>query len=145
MMPVRCMYITTRSNIRSLFIEDVRDFLYENEIFPSPSIDLIGVSGLSHHFDFLISPTKAKPERLINVINQSLNSEKAKLTLFSWSDVFPIRYPTSKLFVIVHDIPEEEDPRRKKKVQTDIMAAFKKTGIHYLSWCDKDLWIKDIA
>ena len=79
------MFNLSRKNVKSLFLEDVQDFLDNNDIRYIENISFNGKSRLMSNYDFGIGKSKQAPERMIKVIN-NFDLNQAKNTIFSWTD-----------------------------------------------------------
>jgi hypothetical protein len=63
------LFYTSRSNVVSLFNEEVTKWLEEIEAPFISDVKFTGESGFDHRFDFVISKSKSKPARFIKLIN----------------------------------------------------------------------------
>lgn len=122
---------TTRDKVQSLFYEEVKSFLFENEIYGS-SIDLAGATGIKHHIDYLIAPTKNTPETLINFVNHP-DYNSITNDVYTYNDVkseriHPRNLPLSYK-IIVNDIDH--------KVPDKVTNVAQHEGIEVLYWSDK--------
>lgn len=81
MLSVNDMFMLSKNNIKSLFIEDVGNFLEENQIRATPDVSFSGASGMTFNFDFLISGYKKIPTRLIKTLSSPNNNMFAKVAL----------------------------------------------------------------
>lgn len=97
------MFILNRTNIRSLFIEEVKKYFDEIGVRYSTEIGLIGRSGLQHIFNFIIPKSNQFLERIIYTINNLNNKEKVDSTLMKFIDIRDIRRDTIGV-VIINDI-----------------------------------------
>jgi hypothetical protein len=68
MLAIDDMFMTTRTNVASMFLEDVTRYLKEQDIRFTPDISFSGTSGLSHAFDYVIPASKVAPERIVQTI-----------------------------------------------------------------------------
>lgn len=102
MIRVSDMYMTSRTKVSSLFLDDIQDFFRQNDIFCSEDVQFIGKSGFYHNYDFLIQRSKNKPERLCLAIN---NPSKTTIgnAIFSWNDTKSTRKKDSRLIVLLND------------------------------------------
>ncbi len=118
----------SKSNIKTLFNEDVETFMFENDVRFMKDIALVGKSKLQSNYDFAIGKSKSAPERVIKLIN-SIDSTQIKSVIFSWEDVKECRDPNSKLITIINDL--------NKKVSNDNINAFKEYNIDTILWSQK--------
>ena len=84
------MFLTTSSRVKGLFMEEVQEFFVAHDIRNTPSIMLMGHSGLSHQFDFVIPASRKMPERVITTINTP-TKQAVESALFAWNDVAKTR------------------------------------------------------
>ena len=119
----------SHNNIKTLFNEEVENFMLDNDIRYTKDIVLIGKSKLQSNYDFTIGRSKRAPERIIKLI-KSIDSNQVKGTIFSWEDVKENRDYDSQLITIIND------PNRK--ASKDSLNAFKEYNIKPLLWSERD-------
>lgn len=119
------MFMVSKANVSSIFIDEVANFLDEYDVRNSPDIAFVGRTGYTHQFDFLIPKSKIQPERVIKSVNQ-INKQSASLMIFSWTDTREIRGSNAELYVFVND--------SSKKVSDNSLEAFREYGIHGVRW-----------
>jgi len=122
---VNDMFMLAQSKVKSLFLEDVEEYLSLNDIRFTPTIQFLGESGLSHTFDFVIPSSRSMPERLIRTLNDP-NKERTESILFSWNDTREMRSKNSLMYVFINDID--------KHVKSDIPSAFFQYGVKPILW-----------
>lgn len=122
------MYLTTRSNVLSLFTEDISSFFNENGIFYSDNIQLIGKSGFSHNYDFLLQRSRTKPERLCMAMNTPSRQNMSNI-LFSWDDTRQVRKEDTQLIVFIND---------ENNIPDGIENGFLNYGAKIIRWKDRD-------
>jgi hypothetical protein len=105
MLAVNDMFYLSAPSIRSLFLEDVGNWLDEEEIRYVEKSGLAGRSGITHVFDFVIPKSKAQPMRLIKTINRPDRS-KAEAAVFAWIDTMEVRAPGTKGYAMLNDSDE---------------------------------------
>lgn len=84
------LFFTVRSSVRSFYLEDVRDWLDGLSIRYVENVNLVGKSGFSARFDFVIPKSKAAPERYVKTVS-SPSEQSVKNFLFGWSDIMEAR------------------------------------------------------
>lgn len=85
------LFFTTRDSVRSLFLEDIADWLYRNDVRYTPNVKFSGLSGFESKFDFVIPQTPGKaPERLLKAVGNPTESS-IKNALFGWTDISKFR------------------------------------------------------
>lgn len=134
MLAVDDLYVTGRSAVQSMFREDVRGFLDHNDIRFSEDIDVLGRSGYYHKYEFLISKSKNRPERLIKAVNK-LSSQTTQNILFAWNETIEKRNE-SVLYAIVND---------ENSVPQESVAAFEKYGAKIIPFSLRDNFIEELS
>ena len=80
MIKVGDMFYLSRSNIQSVFLEDVQKFFDLHDVRYVDNICLTGKSKLTTHFDFAIARSHKSAERFIKVVNNmDLNAARNRL------------------------------------------------------------------
>ncbi|GFN36980.1 DUF1828 domain-containing protein [Tepidimicrobium xylanilyticum] len=132
---VQCMskisdlYVLNKPSIKSLFNEDVKNYLITNDIRFIENPFFIGKSKLTTQFDFAIPRFKDAPERIIKVTsNITLNF--ARTTIFGWEDIKENRGKDSVLYVIIDD--------RNRSPSEEITIALNSYGIKPVEWTKID-------
>jgi len=130
---VNDLFYTSRPITLNLFLEDVSNWLRENEIRVIPNIKLTGKSGYDHLFEFAIPASRKAPERLLKVISSPQKSQ-AQNVAFTWIDTREVRTPETKAYSILNDI--EVTPSR------GVIEALSNYDIEPLLWNDRDRYIE---
>ena len=102
MLKIGDMFLLTSSQVRGIFLDDVKDFFYQNNIRSTSSVLFSGKSGLPQHFDFVIPASKVMPERLVTTINHPTR-QNIQSAMFTWSDVKVTRRDDSIGYIILND------------------------------------------
>ncbi|PTE89043.1 hypothetical protein BUY89_14390, partial [Staphylococcus equorum] len=76
------MYILANHKVQNVFSEDVAEKLDNHEIAYNRDMSIVGPTGMSHNFDFVISAKKHEKEKFINAISTPNNTMiiKSKVT-----------------------------------------------------------------
>lgn len=127
MLSVDDMFMTSKGKVSSFFLDDIKQFFEENEIYSSDNVQFTGISGYSHIYDFLLQRSKHHPERLCRALNNATKSNMENV-LFAWQDTKPVRKTDSKLIIMVND----EHPIAK-----GVMEGFQNYGAHVLRWSQR--------
>lgn len=127
LLKVNDLYLTSRLKSTSYFLDDVKDFFSNNEIYCFPSFQLIGKSGFSHNYDFAIQQSRNMPERLGLAINTPNKTAFTK-TMFAWEDTRPVRQANARLLVILND---------ENKISKGIEEAFDNYEITTIKWSER--------
>lgn len=136
MLKINDMLLTTSTRVRGLFFEEIEEFFGANDIRYSPSVLLMGASGLSHRFDFIIPASKKHPERLLSAMN-SPTKDKVQSALFAWDDTKSMRINNSEAYIIFNDT--------KKNVGIDLINAVTKCQITPFPWKERNKFIEKLA
>lgn len=111
MLAVNDMFVMSEEHVLSFFKEDVAKFLESNAIPIFSDFKLSGRSGFDHKFDFGLSKTQRKPQRVLQAIN-NLTKDQALSFAFAVADVRVIRTDPLQAFTFLNDIdhpPSEEN------------------------------------
>ncbi len=133
---VNDLFVLSRPNVESFFLEDVGIWLDNNDIRYVPDATFKGRSGFEHKFDFVIPKSKRSPERFINAINNP-RKDTAQAAAFSWMDTKDARQEGSEAFFILND--------QERNVSDDIHHAFENYGITPILWSNKDPFTSRLA
>lgn len=136
MIKVSDMFYLARPNTQSLFIEDVKSFFEQNDIYSMPDISFTGKSGLTTTYDFGIPKTKKAPERLVKVVN-NLDVTKAGYITFLWGDTRDSRPTQSDLYVFIQDSIQ--------KVSASAIKTMKEYEIKPVLWSERAHYVKDLT
>lgn len=124
MLNVDDMFMLSQNKVASIFLDDIKKFFDNNEIFYSENVNFIGKSGFFYSYDYLIQRTKDKPERLCKAINNP-NKQNFQSTMFMWNDTKETRNLDSNLIVFLND----ED-----KIDPNIIEGFKNYDVTTIPW-----------
>ncbi|MFE8696189.1 DUF1829 domain-containing protein [Cytobacillus sp. FJAT-53684] len=136
MLSVNDMFMTTRENVTSIFLEEVENFLYKNDVRYSENVSFFGKSGFTHNYDFIIPKFKENPERIIKAINNPTR-DKAETLLFSWDDTRETRKSEAVLYAFLNDTD--------KKINKNILSAFAQYDVTPILWTKKEKYIKELS
>ncbi len=128
MLAVDDLFYTSSAVVKSLFFEDVMQWLEKNEIRFSPRIGLPGKSGFTHTFDFVIPKSSKAPERIVQAISTP-DKQRIKLFTFSWLDTRETRSKESQAIAILND------ERTVPQVSRDALRQY---GIDQVLWSQKE-------
>ncbi len=135
MMAVSNMYMLSRSNVQSLFVEDVSEFLDKHGVIYSRDLQIVGVSGYTNHIDFVIPKNQNRQEILLNVIGR-IDVQSSKILLFSLNEIKAVRKTPFDYYLFFDDI---------HGTATDTsMEAYRNYGVEILKWSERDQEINKI-
>jgi len=136
MVKVSDLFYLSKTNVKSLFLDDVKNFLWVNDIRAVPNISVTGKSKLTSNYDFVVSESKHAPERLIKVIN-TLSLDAARNTIFLWDDTKGVRPSGAKLFAFIQD--------NHRRVSSDAVRALQEYDIVPAFWTKRESIIAELA
>jgi len=124
------MYMLAKQTVMSVFREDVKGFLDEQQIIYTPQFISKGSTGLEFTFDFQIA-TRNK-EIVINTFN-NVNKTNLARFLFNWEDIKETRERlTSKELIglaVINDQGHE--------IRPEYLEAFSKKKADYFLWTER--------
>jgi len=130
------MFMTSRSTVASLFLEDVEAFLEAHAIRFTPNVQFIGRSGFINKFDFVIPASRTAPERLVSATNRPTRESTASL-LFAWNDTRAVRSDKSVLYAALNDTD--------RPVPSDLLGALTSYGIKPITWSLRENYVSELA
>ena len=136
MIKVGDMFYLSRSNIQSVFLEDVQKFFDLHDVRYVDNICLTGKSKLTTHFDFAIARSHKSAERFIKVVN-NMDLNAARNIIFAWNDTRDTRQHEAKLYAFIQN--------SDKKVSDDAIGALKEYGINPALWTEKDKYVSELT
>lgn len=136
MLKIGDMFMTSSSRVKGLFCDEVCDFLFENDVRCTRSIMIMGHSGLSHCFDFVIPSSRKSPERVITALN-SPTKQSVQAALFSWNDVQKTRPERSKGYIVLNDA--------KKAVGQELLSAIDSYDLTPIPWKLRTNYVEELA
>lgn len=136
MLKISDMFLTSSSRVKSLFFEEVDSFFSQYDIRNTPSIMMMGQSGLSHRFDFVIPASKKMPERIVTTLNAP-SKQNVQAAIFAWNRC--------------HENALDAQPglhhpeRREKSGEPEIVAAIKSYELVAVPWREREAYIPELA
>ena len=134
LMAVDDLFIVASLKVEQFFIEDVTNFLQQNNIRFSPNIILQGKSSFQHKFDFLIPSSNKAPERIIKAVS-SPKKQNIIAHLFAFEDTKQAR--NNEGIMILNDL--------EKEVAPEILQAIEEYGINDFSWKNRERWLDKLV
>lgn len=133
MLAVNDLFIMARPHVKSLFWEDVSDFLFSNDIRFTSRVKLPGRTGYDHEIDFLIPKSKSQPDRTIKVIN---NPDKGSIMscLFAFSDIAKMRSDPILSVAFLNDAA--------KTISAESLKALKQYNVTPITWSTRNSYIE---
>ncbi len=124
------MYMLAKHTVASIFKDDVKAYLDEQEIIYTPQFISKGSTGLEFTFDFQVA-YKGK-EIVIKSFN-SMNKLNLPNFLFTWDDIKSIREKVTDKQVVGLAIINDEE----KEIQTEYLDALKSKNADYILWTQR--------
>lgn len=124
------MYMLAKSTVASVFKEDVKKYLDEQEIVYTPQFISRGNTGLEFTFDFQIA---YRDKEIVLKSFNTLNKSNLPNFLFTWSDIRSVREQMmSKEIVGLAIINDEE-----KEAQGEYLDALKSQDADFILWSER--------
>jgi hypothetical protein len=122
---VNDMFFLASPMVKSLFYEDVVEWLELHDIRYTPKVKFAGKSGYDHLFDFVIPKSRRKPERILQTINQP-SKDTALSLVQAWNDTREVRAPESRAFALLNDT--------EQVVSAGVIYALKSYDVYPVPW-----------
>lgn len=132
------MFMLTSSNVKGMFLEDVSNWLDDNDVRYNPRVKVAGKSKYDHVFDFMIPKSKKQPERIIKLINNP-KKDSIESTIFSFVDTMDNRPDSNMSYALVND---EDKPKSQIKFAQDALAEY---NINPLLWSQRQDYVEELA
>jgi hypothetical protein len=129
-MELNDLYVLSKSNVASIFKEDVRAYLDSQNIIYTPDFISKGATGLEFMFDFQIAGRES--EVVLKSFN-TINKQTLSSFLFSWDDIKPVREKVSKKNVTAIAVLNDEE----KPIKVEYLEALKAKKANYIIWSDR--------
>lgn len=123
------MFSISKERVSSYFLDDIKDFFDNKQIYYSDNVQFIGKSGFQHNYDFLLQRNKYHPERLCIAINNPSRTTMGS-ALFSWDDTKPSRRSDSQLIVFLNDV---------KNVPKNVEEGFQNYDAITIKWSERNI------
>lgn len=127
MLGVNDLFLTSRSTVRGLFLEEIEQFLVSHQIRFVPSVQIAGRSGLPHVFDYVVPAWQKTPERILKAVNTA-SKDKVQSILFAWTDIREVR-KGSKFFAVIND--------SERSMSTKLKDACESEGVQVVPWSQR--------
>jgi len=130
-MELNDLYVLSKSNVASIFKEDVRTYLDTQNIIYTPDFISKGSTGLEFMFDFQIAGRNS--ELVLKSFN-TINKQTLSSFLFSWDDIKPVREKVSKKNVTAIAVLNDEE----KPIKQEYLEALNSKGANYIIWSERN-------
>lgn len=118
------------------FHDDVVAWLDGSEIRYTPNVNLAGLRGYSHRFEFVIPKSRARPERVLRAFNQP-NRTAAQTMAFSWIDTKKARSAGSTAYAILNDVD--------RPPADEVLLAMRSYEITPIPWSERGAVLEELA
>lgn len=125
------LYILSKHTVSSIFREDVKQYLDDNEIIYTPHFISKGSTGLEFTFDFQIAYKKS--EILIKAFNR-INKMNLPHFLFTWEDVKQVRERQTEKNVVGLAIINNEE----HDVKDELLEALENKNAETILWTERN-------
>ncbi|BDZ30460.1 DUF1828 domain-containing protein [Lactiplantibacillus sp. WILCCON 0030] len=129
------MFMLSNKRITSLFINEVATFFESHNIRVTNGPNIIGPSGMIHHYDFSIPGIRDIPEKLIKTMNTSSNEYYAKSITMDTIQTKETR-PNTSFYAIIND----EEP-----IDSTILNLFGSENIIAIPFSKRSDYVKQLA
>jgi hypothetical protein len=136
MLAVNDMFVMAKTQVASLFLEDVEAFLRLSNVRFVSNIQFTGRSGFVHNFDFVIPASASNPERILRAINHP-DRNSVTAFLFSWNDTREVRSEGSIAYAVLNDTDRPISP--------EVIGALRQYGTQFIPWKRRDEYIEQLA
>ena len=136
MLAVNDLFYLASSVRKSLFHEDVADWLETTEIRYTPRVKFSGKSGYDHLFDFVIPKSRSHPERIVRTINHATR-ETAQAVAFSWIETKKVRAPDSRAYALLNDA--------EQGASENVLGAMRAYEVLPIPWSRREDAIEELA
>jgi len=127
MSEVNDLHYLAKHTVASVFLEDVREYLDDQDIIYTPQFISRGISGLEFTFDFQVA---YRAKEIVIQAFSALTLNNLPQFLFKWDDVKAIREKqTGKALTGLAVINDEEH-----EVKHEYLEALNNKGAHYILW-----------
>ena len=124
------LYVLSKSNVASIFKEDVRVYLDSQNIIYTPDFISKGTTGLEFMFDFQIA---GKQNELVLKSFNTINKQTLSSFLFSWDDIKNVREKVSKKTVTAIAVINDEE----REIRQEYLDALKSKNANYIIWSNR--------
>ncbi len=122
-------YVVSPAPGRSLFFEEVGDWLDDADVRYTPHVTFTGKSGYIHRFDFVIPKSRKRPERVMRAINRPQREAAQRMT-FAWMDTREVRSAESCAYAILNDL--------ERPVPRQVLDAMRSYDVSPITWSDRE-------
>lgn len=127
---------TVSSNVISIFLEEVEEWLRSLDVRFTESVKFTGRSGYDHHFDFVIPPSRSAPERVVRVVNRPDRSNVERV-IMAWNDTKEVRPEQARAVAILNDAVKEPN--------FSAIEALERYDVHAIPWSARNAFADELV
>ncbi|ARO01191.1 MULTISPECIES: DUF1828 domain-containing protein [Lactiplantibacillus] len=129
------MFMLSNKKVSSIFINEVAKFFEDQNIRVTDGPNIIGRTGMIHHYDFSIPGIRDIPEKLIRTMNNAKNEYYAKSIAMDKRQTQDVR-PNTDFYTIIND---------EESVDDNIINLFDSEGITPILFSKRNNYIEQLA
>lgn len=131
------MFMLGKKQTSNVFFEDIANFLEENNIRSFQNVSFVGISGMSHKFEFSIPGIREIPDRLIKTLNVPNNEMYAKALTADVHNTQEILSRPTTFYTFIND--------SEKEIKTDIISLLEHEQIKVVPYSERNRFIQELA
>ena len=130
------LFYLASPHVRSLFVEDVRNWLDQSHVIYEFRPEFTGKTGYKHKFDFMIPKSPKAPERLLQHVSPT-DKNTVERVIMSWVDIQETLSEGSRMYGMLDD--------RNTTISQLDKKALDKYGIKSVPWTQREKSIDELA
>lgn len=131
------MFLSSYKHSKNFFLEDVAQFLEENDIRAMRNAQFTGSTGMIHKYEFSISGIRDIPDKLIKVLNSPTNDIYAKALTTDVKYTNDVVTRPTTFYAIVND--------SEKKIRPSIKSLLEEENIKVINFSEKSEYIPELS
>jgi len=136
MLAVNDLFYVASPMVTNLFLEEVTEWLDQNEIRYVPKVKFTGKSGYDHVFDIAIPKSRKRPERIVRAMSRP-DREAAQVMAFAWFDTKEVRPDDSEAYALLND--SDHPP------STAVLEALRSYDVRPVPWSKRNEALEPLA
>ena len=130
MMSIDDLFFTAQTQSQTInFTINVKVWLSQSNVFFTPDVKVEGISGQNHSFDFVISGSANKPERVLQSCNHP-DRKWLERFIFSWVDTRGARSGDWQAYALLND--------ESRSIRQNIVKGLKAYHIQPFKWSERE-------
>ena len=127
MLAVNDLFFLASSTVKSLFLEDVEEWLTGEEVRFTEAVRFHGKSGFEHGVNFVIPRSNKAPERFLEAVTNP-SKQNAQALAFKFNDIREVRSGETKAYAVLND---------EMRIAPGVMDALRAYDICGVPWGDR--------